>query len=106
MNNDIPQYNNFYSFFNSPTKAELKIFLEQNGWVTRKESWNDFECANDWSELYLHGDDINPLLNGTIANSETNYQKLIDLFCSINAKFQTELYDKDKTLLKSDKISA
>ncbi|MBL7934528.1 MAG: hypothetical protein JNM51_01815 [Bacteroidia bacterium] len=104
MNNDIPEYHNFYSFFNSPTKTELRIFLEQNGWTIRKESWNDFECTNDWSELYLHADEINPLLNGAIANSKINYQKLVDLFCGINAKFQAELYDKDKILLKSDKI--
>src|ERR1700741_5424761 len=103
MNNEIPEYNNFYSYFNSPTKTELRLFLEQNGWVIRKESWSDFECTNDWSELYLHADETNPLLNGAIANSETNYQKLVDLFYSIGAKFQAELYDKDKIMLKSDK---
>lgn len=105
MNNDFPNYVNFYSSFSSPTKSELKELLEQNGWTSRKESWEDFELTNEWSEFNLHADESKPLLTGTIRNPEPNYKTLVDLFRKANAKFSSELYDKDNTLIYNDNVT-
>jgi hypothetical protein len=61
----------FHSFFTNVTKTQLKVLLETNGWIIRKESWNDFECTNEWSELHLVAEECNPLLNGLIANGNS-----------------------------------
>lgn len=103
MNNDFPNYVNFYSTFDSPTKQELKKLLEQNGWISRKESWEDFELTNEWSELSLLAEETNPLLTGTIKNPKTNYKILISLFYKAEAKFTAELYDENKILIFNDK---
>ena len=103
MNNDFPDFVNFYSSFDSPTKDGLKRLLEQNGWTSRKESWEDFELTNDWSEFNLLADERQPLLTGTIQKPETNYKILVDIFRKADAKFSAELYDKNKTLIFNDK---
>lgn len=103
MNNNFPEYDNFDSFFTNVTKTKLRVLLETNGWTIRKESWDDFECRNEWSELHLVSEENNPLLNGAIADPETNYQKLIEMFHNIQAKFQAELYDKEQVMLRCDK---
>jgi len=103
MKTEFPDYVNFYSTFNSPTKTELKELLEKNGWKIRMESWTDFECSNDWGEMNLVGDEFNSLLKGTIMNPKVNYKKLIALFESIDAKFQAELYNENQTILYQDK---
>ena len=90
--------------FDSPTKHELKLLFEQNGWTSRKESWEDFELTNEWSELVLFAEEAKPLLEGTINNPEINYKTMIDLLCKAGAKFSAELYDENKVLLYSDKI--
>ena len=79
------------------------MLLETNGWTIRKESWADFECTNEWSNLHLVADESAPLLNGAIADPETNYPKLVEMFYNIQAKFQAELYDKEKVMLRCDK---
>ena len=104
METEFPDYVNFYSTFSSPTKTLLKELLERNGWKIRKESWNDFECTNDWAEMNLLGDENNVLFKGIIANPEDNYKIIITLFESINARFQSELYNKDGSVLFQDKI--
>lgn len=103
MYSNFPECNNFYSFFTNVTKTELRDLLESNGWKIRKESWDDYECINEWSELHLINEENNPLLNGVIANPETNYQILIDMFHLIQANFQTEFYDNEQVMLRCDK---
>jgi hypothetical protein len=102
MQNNFPDFVNFYSTFYSPTKNEIKNLLTENGWKIRKESWGDFECSNEWSEFNLLGDENNPILKGTILNSETNYKILVQFLNTINARFQSELYDEDNFLLHQD----
>lgn len=104
MKNEFPKYVNFYSSFESPTKLELKEFLENNGWKSRKESWEDFELTNDWCELNLIADETKPLLKGTIKNPNTNYKNLINLLKKSGAKFSAELYDEENVLIYNDKI--
>ncbi|MDI9312067.1 MAG: hypothetical protein QM535_17770 [Limnohabitans sp.] len=102
MKTDFPNYVNFYATFISPTKTELKELFEKNGWKIRKESWEDFEFTNEWSELNLIRDENNPILKGTILNPEINYKTLFELLCNLGAKFQSELYDENSLLLRQD----
>lgn len=104
MKNELPDYVNFYSSFESPTKQKLKELLEQNGWKSRKESWNDFELTNDWCELNLIADETKPLLKGTIKDPKTNYKNLIEFLRQSGAKFSAELYDEKNVLIYNDKI--
>jgi hypothetical protein len=103
MHNDFPDFTNFYSSFDSPTKHGLKGLLEQHGWTSRKESWEDFELINEWSEFNLHANETKPILTGTIKVPEINYKILLELFRNANAKFIAELYDKDHVLIYNDK---
>ena len=103
VNTDFPNYINFYSVFDLPSKNALKQLLEENGWACRKESWKDFELKNEWSELSLIGEEVNPILTGTIKQSEINYKNLIAFFYGINAKFSAELYNEKKDLIYIDK---
>ena len=96
MNDDFPNYVNFYSSFDSPTKQELKRLLEQNGWASRKESRQDFELTNEWSEFNLLADETKPLLTGTIKDPENNYKALIDLFRNSKLNFQLNFMTKIK----------
>nr|WP_294937204.1 hypothetical protein [uncultured Flavobacterium sp.] len=102
MQNNLPNLVNFYASINFPTKNEVKKLLEQNGWKTRKESWEDFECTNEWSELNLLADENNPILKGILLNPEINYKKMVQLLYYFGAKFQAELYDEDNVLLYQD----
>lgn len=91
--------------FDSPTKHELKDLLERNGWTSRKESAEDFELKNEWSEFNLLAGETQPLLKGTIKDSETNYKILVGLFRKAQARFIAELYDKDNVLIYGDKTN-
>lgn len=105
MSNFFPDYDNFYSFFTNVTKTKIRVILESTEWTIRKESWNDFEFVNEWSELHLASEESSPILSGVITDPETNFQKLIDVFKNFQVNFQAELYDKEQVIVRCYKNS-
>lgn len=101
MQKEFPDYVNFYSSFDNKSPKELKELLERNGWKSRKESWEDFELYNQWSELNLLKDNNNSLLKGSIKTNE-NYETLLDIFRKESVKFLAELYDENGELITSE----
>ena len=99
MNNIFPDFVNFYSIIESPSKIEIKNRFYNDSWKIRKESFYDFEIANEWAELNLIGENSNLILTGMISNPDVNYKVLINFMTEIDAKFTAELYDKNNLLL-------
>jgi len=95
MDNNFPSYVNFYSSIKSISILDLKKLLEEKGWLSRKESWTDFELNNNWSQFSLiKSTDDELLLNGFIKNPSINYFVLIELLKKSNVEFIAELYDE------------
>lgn len=95
MDNNFPSYVNFYSSIKSISILDLKKLLEEKGWLSRKESWTDFELNNNWSQFSLiKSTDDELLLNGFIKNPSINYFVLIELLKKSNVEFIAELYNE------------
>lgn len=98
-NRVLPRENNFYASFYNVSKTKIKDIFELNNWTCRKESWNDFEFRNSWTELILEGEDNKPLLNGMVAYHQDNLQALNKIFNSLEVQYRYEFYDEKKNVI-------
>jgi len=95
----LPDGNNFYAAFKAASKDQIREAFISYGWQCRKESWEDFELTNDWSELVLHGNVNEPLIAGAVIFNPANVEKLEAILTNIDGQYQFEFYDEQKSLL-------
>jgi AAA+ ATPase superfamily predicted ATPase len=96
----MPQKTNFYAAFSGTSKKAIISAFEQQEWTCRKKNWlSEFVLFNSWSELNLHGDENDPLLNGLVAYHPDNIAILDRIFDVAGGLFMYEFYDEHDNIL-------
>lgn len=96
--------NNFYSFFESFSRNRLHIILLRHGWITVHEDNERIELSNEWSDLTICVWDNVVQLNGRLCKGLLSYNSLTTIFGSEGARFQSEIYDENGSLLAAHSI--
>jgi hypothetical protein len=100
MNNEIPDFNNFYSYIKgTPIESVVKIFLN-SGWSAKSSAWGEWKLHNEWSDFILtEAASGELLLNGAVVFDKPNIDKLEKIFAVIGGEYNYEFYDINQTLL-------
>ena len=99
---NLPDTNNYYSFFKNHSVDEVFNLLVKFGWTGHKSTWDNCILTDNLSEMELYSCDGGVLLNGRLANGLTKYTDIVKLFKDKGACFSAELYDDNKNLIISD----
>src|SRR5688500_9614312 len=97
---DIPDFNNFYSFLTEASRDKTADIFIQKGWRGKKSAWGEWRLRNDWSELVLYETETNELfINGSVIFEPDNIVLIQSVFDSINCRYRFEFYDSEKNVL-------
>lgn len=102
----MPPKSNFYSIIYGKTKEKLSAVFENNGWVIRRSSMNNFSFENSWTALDLDQDDDSLLLHRIVAYHSDNVKIINQIFSNLNTSYRFEFYDENIEIIEEGVFNA
>src|SRR5215203_3649447 len=100
MNNNTPDFNNFYSYINGVSIDTVASIFANSGWAAKCSAWGEWKLCNEWSDFILAktaSDEL--LLNGAVVFDKTNIDKIEKAFAIMKGEYACEFYDINKNLV-------
>jgi hypothetical protein len=90
---------NFFAKFSLISKTALKDAFEMNTWTASRAGGGNYDLKNEWSTLFLEGDDIKPIVTGYINYEKENLRILHNIIDRLQLEYSYELYDDEDNLV-------
>jgi hypothetical protein len=100
MDNQIPNFSNFYSSLTTAlSKQCIAELFEPLGAKIRKCGWHEWEVRLPWAEFIIESE-APVLLHGEIADVQSNALRLVAVLRDAGIQFTAECYDESDKLLE------
>ena len=99
LNDDFWPPNAYGQSTGRKTKLEIALAFESAGWRQRMCAWDEWEIANDYSELPIEGDEFDNLINGWIMDPDEKTPLIGGILTNLGMEWSFEIYDANKELV-------